>query len=64
MTDHQCQNGVDYDECDERVSKNGALCDNCNEAAYDQYMENLMSGEPPLTLKEQQAIAWKQKHGL
>jgi hypothetical protein len=58
----QCQNGIDYDECDNKVEKPG-LCDECNEAAYDQHIENLMSGEPPLTLREQQQIAWKQKHG-
>ena len=60
----QCKNGIDYDECENEGEKDyDGLCYNCAEEQYDKHMEHLIYNEPPLTVKERQEKAYKQKAG-
>ena len=41
ICDTRCINGIDYDECDNERSKNSEYCSECNEKAYDKYIDSL-----------------------
>jgi len=49
-----CQNGIDYENCEITVDKEGEVCDNCNEIAYENYLSDFYGGSQPVTLKEKQ----------
>jgi len=56
-----CQNGEDYDECDEIVEVKNSVCNSCAEKAYDLYLEDFYGGSSPITLDEQMEEARKLK---
>lgn len=56
-----CQNGEDYDECDEIVEVKNSVCNSCVEKAYDLYLEDFYGGSSPITLDEQMKEARKLK---
>lgn len=71
MTDHnditikyRCQNGVDFDECDEIVNKKGEMCDTCESIAYDLASEAAASdyfgGSANYTQKEKSDAIFKE----
>ena len=39
-----CQNGEDYDECEEIVEIKNSVCSDCSEKSYETYLENFYGG--------------------
>ena len=56
-----CQNGVDYDECEEIVEVKNSICNFRAEKAYDLYLEDFYGGSSPVTLDEKMVEARKLK---
>jgi len=52
----KCQNGIDYDECNNKTKEKGELCDECASIAYDKATEQAASdyfgGSQPYTMRE------------
>lgn len=56
-----CQNGEDYDECEETVEIKNSVCNSCAEKSYDLYLEDFYGGSSPITLDEKMVEARKLK---
>jgi len=54
-----CQNGEDYDECEETVEIKNSVCNSCAEKAYDLYLEDFYGGSSPVTQRERDAETMK-----
>jgi hypothetical protein len=59
-----CQNGEDYDECDEIVEVKNSVCNSCAEKAYDLYLEDFYGESSPVTQKERYEDTMKKLHGI
>ena len=59
-----CQNGEDYDECEETVEIKNSVCNSCAEKAFELYLEDFYGGSSPVTQKERDDNTMKKLQGI
>lgn len=47
-----CQNGTDYEECENKVKRKGEFCGDCQEKSFESFTDHYFGGSVPVTSKE------------